>query len=655
MCGIAGIVQAGDRPVDCQVLEAMTASLQHRGPDGEGYVLLAPGQREKPFPVIGSLRRAIGSQPGRYPVGLGHQRLAIIDRTALGHQPMGTEDGLLWITYNGEVYNAPELRRELTALGHRFRSSSDTEVVLEGYRRWGTNCLPRLNGMFAFAIWDGRENALFCARDRFGIKPFYYHWDGRRFLFASEMKALFQDPSIRPSPNPFAVFDYLSQSRQDHTTETFFDRILQLAPGSWMSVRPDAKPNQLGAQEQWWRLPEETHPVGPDEAAVRMRDLIEDSVRLELRADVPVGSCLSGGVDSSTIVCLMSRLLPGGRPLTVSSCHVDPRFDERPYILAVLARTGADNREVYPQPVQLFDRLPDILWHQEEPFANTSVLAQWEVMRAAGGAGVKVLLDGQGADELLCGYPGYLGSRLADLLRAGRWVTAGQELRSWRRVHGGLHPTAVGGLVRGLLPAGWAGWLRSRVTGESGWLDRSFARRCDRRDTSQAGNGTRLGSHDFVSHGSVLRAHMARSVTQDLPALLHYEDRNAMAFSVEARVPFLDHRLVEWLATLPPELKLRQGMTKVVLRAGMEGILPEVVRRRPDKMGFVTPEDQWLRGALRPKIEAILASESMRARPYWRASALPGLYQKFCEGKLAIGPAVWRWINLESWLRRFCD
>ncbi len=648
MCGIAGVVQVEGRPLDGQLLEAMTNSMRHRGPDGEGYVLLAPNHREKPFSVTGSLRRAVGGQVGNYSVGLGHQRLAIIDRTALGHQPMGTEDGLLWITYNGEVYNAPELRRELTQLGHRFRSSSDTEVVLESYRRWGTNCLPRLNGMFAFAVWDGRNNLLLCARDRFGIKPFYYLWDGRRFLFASEMKALLQDSSVRPKPHQRAVFDYLCQSRQDHTTETFFENIRQLAPGSWMTIKPE--PDSSGSQTSWWHLPEDNLTISPDEAAARMRALMEDSVRLQLRADVSVGSCLSGGLDSSTIVCLMSRLLREGHPLTVSSCHQDPRFDERPYIRAVLAKTGADNLEVFPDPVSLFGQLPRVLWHQEEPFANTSVLAQWDVMRTAGEAGVKVLLDGQGADELLCGYPGYLGSRLADLLRTGRWSTAGREFVSWRRVHGGLPPTAVAGLARGLLPDALTGWIRTRATGETSWMDRNFAKQFGPGGGGRDQNG--LSSH---GHGSVLRAHIVRSVIQDLPALLHYEDRNAMAFSVEARVPFLDHRLVQWLVTLPPELKLREGVTKVLLREAMKGVLPETVRQRPDKMGFVTPQDHWLRVVWRPQIETMLASESMQSRPYWRASALPQLYREYCEGKLALGPALWRWVCLESWLRRFCD
>lgn len=648
MCGITGIIESLDRPVDARLLEAMTTALAHRGPDGEGYVLLAPGQREKPFAVVGQLSQAVGRGESRSPyrVGLGHRRLAVVDLSPLGHQPMGSEDGAQWITYNGEVYNAPELRSELEALGHRFRSQSDTEVLLAAYRQWGPACLERCNGMFAFALWDGREQALFCARDRFGMKPFYYRHDGRRFLFASEIKALTLEPGWTCVPNDRAVHDYLTAARQDHTAETFFRDVRQLAPGEWMTVRPGwARQGDrlVIGRTCWWSLQAAPQPVTLAQAAEGTRSLLEDSVRLQLRADVPVGSCLSGGLDSSSIVCLMTRLLQGRAPRTFSSCHEDARFDERPFIRLVLEQTGAANEAVFPDAHGLFQSLPDLVWQQDEPFAGTSILAQAAVMRAAGQAGLKVLLDGQGADELLCGYPGFLGSRLADLARGGQWLEGYREWRAWRRRHGGLPPAALAALARGLLPAGIVSRLRSGMLGLEQWLAPAFARRWRGTDGSGA------------MEAGALETHWRRAVMQDLPALLHYEDRNAMAASIETRLPFLDHRLVEWLAGLPPELKLWRGITKVVLREAMTGILPEGVRLRRDKMGFVTPEDRWLRVDLRPSIETLLVSDSVRARPYWRAEALREQYRGYCEGRLSIGPAVWRWVNLEAWLRRFCD
>ncbi len=655
MCGIAGLVQLDDRPFDSPLLEAMTRALAHRGPDGEGYVLLSLDRHDKPFPVAGSLEPPSGRGrllPASFRVGLGHRRLAIVDLTPLGHQPMGTEDGLLWITYNGEVYNAPELRRELAEAGHRFLSASDTEVVLAAYREWGVECLSRFNGMFAFAVWDAREQALFCARDRFGIKPFYFRRDGGRFLFGSEIKALLADPAYRARPNDARLYDYLTRGFLDHRTGTCFAGIHQLGPGEWMKVFPHATRaggQRLGlVRERWWHLPTAVRSVAPDEAIEGTRALLHEAVSLQLRADVPVGSCLSGGLDSSSIVCLMARESAGrATPVTVSSCFDDPAYDERAYIGHVVAATGVVNHQVCPDPMALYAAMPAWMRHQEEPVAGTSILAQWAVMQAASQAGIKVVLDGQGADELLFGYPGFMGSRLADLVRQRRWGTAVEEWRAWKQIHGGLHATAWAGLVRGLVPCGLAARLRVCIMQEDDWMPAPFIR--DHRGALEAA----AGQED--TRASVLQSHMARAIRHDLPALLHYEDRNSMAFSVEARVPFLDHRLVEWLAALPPETKLASGMTKVVLREAMRGILPEAVRTRKDKMGFVTPQDRWLRVALKPEIDSLLASDRMRSRPYWKRDMLRDRYARYCAGDLSIGPIVWRWVNTEWWLRTYCD
>ena len=654
MCGIAGIFSPG-RPLDLRLLQAMTQSLAHRGPDGEGYVLLAAAGNEKPLAVRGPLVESVRGQEPAYALGLGHRRLAIVDLTAMASQPMGTHDGRVWLTYNGEVYNAPELRRELADLGHVFRSSSDTEVVLAAYRQWGEASLPRFNGMFAFALWDGRAGTLFCARDRLGIKPFYYRQDGDRFLFASEIKALLQDPSCPRRPNDPALYDYLTVSRLDHTTETLFQGIHQLAPGEWLKVRFAGEGRPLSLQHgRWWQIPvghnghDRQNEMEPREAAAGLRGLLEDSIRLQLRADVPIGSCLSGGLDSSTIVCLMARRLgSASTPMCFSSCHADPRFDERPYIHAVRAQTGAVGHEVFPDPARLWQELPDLLYHQDEPFAGTSIMAQWSVMKEAGQAGAKVLLDGQGADELLLGYPRFAGLQMADLVRTGRWGRAYAEWTAWGRLHGGVSSSVRAGLIRGLLPRAPYAWLRAMATGQKEWLAPSFLRR------SREQSGT--AAHPYADSRSVLQTHMAETLSRDLPALLHSEDRNAMAFSIEARVPFLDHRLVEWLARVPPEVNLRDGLTKTLLREAMAGVLPEPVRCRTDKMGFVTPEDEWLREPWRPQIEALFASDRFRSRPYWRAAAIRDHYDRYCRHKAGNGPVVWRWVNVELWLRRFCD
>jgi asparagine synthase (glutamine-hydrolysing) len=643
MCGIAGLIHFDDRPLDGRLLESMTRSLAHRGPDGEGYVLL--GGAEKPFAVRGPLSAALPSgriASGRYAVGMGHRRLAIVDLTVLGHQPMGTDDGY-WITYNGAVCNAPELRQELRLLGHEFRSATDTEVVLASYRQWGAGCLPRLNGMFAFAIWDPVEETVFCARDRFGIKPFYYRSDGTRFLFASEIKALLRDPHYRPVPNETAVYDYLTQGWHDHTTDTFFSGIQQLAPGACLTVVTRAPSRARGiVPTRWWEP--DIAPLAHDRgrASDELRHLLEDSVRLQLRADVPIGSCLSGGLDSSTIVCTAAGLMgrDAAAALRTFSFCADGVADERPYIREVLARTGVRNDQVMASGSTLKAWLPLIVQQQDEPFAGTSVIGQWTVMRAAGDAGIKVVLDGQGADELFLGYPRYLGFRLADLMRSGQWLAAGREWRAWRRLHDHVPETALAGLVRGLLPGSLAQWARTRVMRQETWLAPSFAR------TWQ--------DHAVPPGPLSLEQQRLRSLTQDLPALLHYEDRNAMAFSIEARVPYLDHRLVEWALRQPTAWQLADGRTKALLRDALKGRLPEPVRLRRDKVGFATPEDHWLRRVLHEEITEVLESDTFRSRPYWRAGRLQDLYRAYCGGA-AIGPTVWRWVNLEWWLRRFCD
>jgi asparagine synthase (glutamine-hydrolysing) len=386
--------------------------------------------------------------------------------------------------------------------------------------------------------------------------------------------------------------------------------------------------------------------VSRSDAIARTRELIQDCVRLQLRADVPVGSCLSGGLDSSTIVCLMRSQLGRSAALqTFSSCHDYPGYDERPYIQTVVAKTGVRNVPVIPDPEKLWDSIPEILWHHEEPVSGTSVLAQWEVMQAARRAGAKVLLDGQGADEILLGYPRFVGFHLADLIRAGRWREGWREWSAWTRLHGRLHRTTVAGVVRGLLPSRSVRWLRAQVSQDGTWLQRSFL---------DSVHGWK-GSEPSGTADSVLRMQVVRILTEELPALLHFEDRSSMACSVEARVPFLDHRLVSWLVGLPTEYKLHRGITKLILRDAMVGVLPEEIRQRRDKMGFVTPEDEWLRVRWRRQIEQLLASDRLASRPYWKAPALGHWYHRYCRGDAAMKSTIWRWISLEAWLRRFCD
>ena len=642
MCGIAGIVRSDGGSIDVAVLRQMTARMRHRGPDDEGYLLGAfPNGTATPAAgadTVAPLRAhlpaidAMGMEQ-RATLGFGHRRLSIIDCTPSGHQPMVDASGMLWLAYNGEVYNYIELRAELEAKGHVFSTRSDTEVILAAYREWGRACLERFNGMWAFCLWDRRRGELFCARDRFGVKPLYYRHDGRTFLFASEIKALLV-ASEPPRVNEALAYDYLVFDFLDHTPETLFAGILQVPPGHWLVL--DGR-GQLTLQ-RYYTLPYTTTSGPSDEATIERlgddyRALLTDAVRLRLRTDVPLGSCLSGGLDSSSIVCAMSRLLAAStdgaaEQRTFTAAYDDPACDERRFAQAVVAATGVDAHYTFPQAEALWEELLRLTWHQDEPFGSTSIYAQWCVMRAAHDAGVTVMLDGQGGDELFAGYLTYYPILLKELLRRGRFLEFRTELEaSAQRLEqspGRLAAKSAAVLyepLRRLVPA--------RVRGLD-LLDAEFAgRHRHRRD-----EWLRLRP------ANNLQARLwADQVQFSIPQLLRYEDRNSMAFSVEARLPFLDYRLVEWAFAQPVGVKLHRGWTKYVARKGVSSLCPESIAWRTDKVGFATPEAQWMRAGTEllsalgdpatfrtgrfidpAKLRGQLANPRPRWRELWRAA-----------------------------------
>jgi len=651
MCAIAGLYQASGRPVDAEVLARMVQIQAHRGPDGEGYVLIDPTGKGKPVELRGPLTPSPGTPRSRYSIGFGHRRLAILDLSPLGHQPMRTHDGGCWVVYNGEIYNYVELRAELQAKGHRFRSSSDTEVLLAAYKEWGEACLGRFNGMFAFALWDADRRRLFCARDRFGVKPFYYCWDGDRFAFASEIKGLLPVMG-RPSPSHRAVFDYLEGACLDYSDGTFFEGVAQLPPAHYLSVEGAAP-----TLTRYWELPSggQEDGLSPQSAAERFHALFRDAVRIRLRSDVPIGTCLSGGLDSSSIVCVanglmfgdraeVSREVIGERQKTFSSCFEDPAYDERRFIQPVLARTGAEAHYTFPDVKELAASVEHLIRQQDEPFGSTSIFAQWNVMRLAAQRGVKVLLDGQGADESLGGYQGFFGAYFADLTARRDWLRLAQELLAYRRLHGPIQKYVYANLARAFLPRRLVGLARSRMTGSTDWIAADFRRQwgpIPPGPPSQESNFLRMQQQLLTGNG--------------LRALLHYEDRNSMAFGIETRLPFLDYRLVEYLYGLDVRHKIRRGWTKAVLRDAMAGILPEPVRMRVDKMGFVTPEDVWFRTSLRELAREVLADGRTRSRGYLNVDAALQEFDAHVAGRKNLSFTIWRWLNLELWCRTFVD
>jgi len=651
MCGILGLARArnADRCAP-QVVARATEIVRHRGPDDEGYLLWSDGLPPRKYAgseTTAASRREHGlldlPREADWRVALGHRRLSIVDLSAAGHQPMMHPPTGLALCYNGEIYNHVELRADLERLGHRFASTSDTEVLLRAWLQWGVDCLPRLNGMFAFVLLDPRAPAtLHAVRDRFGVKPLYFASVGSLVAFASEMKQIRTLPGFAHRLDEGMARNYLANGLIDHTSRTLDAGISQLRGGERASVRLDDL--SLGVDvARWYELAPRRRHASRDLAAV-LHDTLEDSVRLRLRADVPVGSCLSGGIDSSAIVCLARDVLResngGAGQITVTACYEDQRYDEWRFAEQVVERAGARAVRVWPAIERLQAELDLQLWHLDEPAGSTSQFSQWCVFDGAADAGLKVMLDGQGSDEQLAGYGGADASLYAGMMRRGLLGTLTSEVASYRRRFGAL---PVGQLlvaarrtvpvIDSILPSRFV--TRPNVPS---WLVDADSMLTPRDEP-----------HD-------LEHHLKRQLLEtSLPVLLRYEDRNSMAWSVESRVPFLDYRLVEFLAGVPDHMKTRRGVTKAVLRDALRTVVPDAILDRRDKMGFVTPEESWLRYSAtqwfrdgvrhavdvapqllrRDRVDAMMDAMIAGATPFtfepWRI---------LCFGRWLMGPAV---------------
>ncbi len=564
MCGIAGFVSPDvvDESRALLRVRTMSDTLGHRGPDDRG-----------------------AWSGGK--AALGHTRLSIIDLSPAGHQPMFDATGRYAIVYNGEVYNYRELRRELEALGRVFRSETDTEVLLQSYIEWGPQAVPRWNGMWALAIWDRHRQELFATRDRAGKKPLYFaQADDGTFVFASEIKAL-RAFGVHFGLNPQAAFDFLTQGTYGHLGEAgFFSGVRQVPPGSSLVLCAGKAPEIA----PYWRLPSvPSRDRLPYDAAfrTRFRELVEDAVSLRLRSDVPVGATLSGGLDSSTIVLLVDQLT-GGAPLHLfTSLFPGTPQDETPFFEAVVARLRHPIvHRAAPTDDNWEDQLLRVLNHQEEPFGDTSILAHFHLMSAARAAGVPVVLSGQGGDELLLGYPSLVNAYLGHLLSRGRILEAGREWRAWTRRTGRARSQVLQAALLHSLPLAVRDRVRSgRVLHLADIVSPSLRRQVSLRR--------------FEANGrEALDSYLAQVFTRfSIPHLVHYDDRNGMAFAVEGRMPFLDHRLVELMFSVEYGALFRLGTTKRVLRESFADLLPPVVRDRRDKIGFHTPLAAWLRRA----------------------------------------------------------
>ena len=650
MCGIAALFEPSAPVWLSQTIRQMTRTVRHRGPDGEGFVFFEP-RTDKAVVVVSDESPESISGMDEGPAGamfaLGHRRLSILDLSSAGHQPMPDSAGECWITFNGEIYNYVELRVELARLGHTFHTGTDTEVILAAWREWGARCLQRFNGMFAFVLFDRRDHRVFAARDRFGVKPLYlWRTPGGGFALVSEVKQLTTHPRWRARLNGQSAYDFLNWGVSDHVADTMFADVHQLRGGEY--VLASLESFATAQVERWYQL--QPAPFDGDFAAAstQFRALFEDSVRLRLRADVPIGSCLSGGLDSSSIVCAVRSQL-GERANTLQktfSAYSDvTRFDERTFIEEVAKASGADAFHVIPDSKGLLTELETIAWHQDEPFGSTSIFAQWSVFRLARQNGVVVMLDGQGADEALGGYHAYFGPRLAGLLRRGCWRTFWSEAAAIRILHGQTWSMQAKSLTNVLLAAGVSDQLRrlaGRTVRSPAFLD------------LKAMGARPRGPHENTIdlHEAVRSLGFAQLTSLTLPMLLRFEDRDSMAHGIEARLPFLDYRLVEFCLGLPEEFKLSGGWTKRVLREGMRGRLPERVRERRDKLGFATAEEVWMRERNRPAFEK-LVDDAIDAAGGILTPAARSKAQRILSGAEPFSFLVWRMISFGAWLRRF--
>ncbi len=640
MCGIFAFIDINRGDVNLDVLDNMSHSLKHRGPDDCGYAFFELFGKQR---VIESKTASKGIQTNNLEgvLAFGHRRLSIIDLTEAGHQPMHNENGQIWVILNGEIYNYQELTEELKEKGHHFRSRTDTEVILHAYEEWGIECLSHFNGMWAFALWDHKKRKLFCARDRFGIKPFYYYYDGKKLLLASEIKAILQDPTIERNSNDERVYDYLAYGILDHTEKTFFKNINQLRGSHYLTL--EIKENKLVLDiRRYWDI-ESTEPELNEHYEHKFLDLFEDSVKLHMRSDVPLGTCLSGGLDSSSIVCVAKRFLNSNVHRTFSSCFEHKNYDEREFIYQVNETAGSEPHYIFPNPKDLLEEIEDLIWFQEEPFGSTSIYAQWNVFKLAQKRSIKVVLDGQGADELLAGYHPFFGYYLGELLKKRRIREFWYEYHNIKKSHGYSNGWLIRHIIHPLIPGYMFKAARIRILrNKQRWIHLPQDYSPEVKTVSKYGN--------------ILLDQLYNSLMNySLPGLLHYEDRNSMAHSIEARVPFLDYRLVQFVFSLPSDQLIRDGTTKMVLREAMQGILPEKVRGRVDKMGFATPQDIWFRTTMKDYLYGIMESKSFIERPYFNLREVRHLLKGHCEDNMNYSSIIWRWLNLELWLRKFID
>jgi len=658
MCGFIGhfsFIEAFDAPK----FAFANNMVKHRGPDDYGYLTVDTNLRPSQW-----CDEKLADFCQEEPVfgGLGFRRLSIIDLSRAGRQPMSDPDGLYWIVFNGEVYNYTEIRDELIKYGHDFRSKTDTEVVLYSYILWGEDCVNRFNGMWSFCILDLRKKLIFCSRDRLGIKPFYYFFDGIKFVFGSEVKQILPFVfSGKTETNRKILFDFLAVgSYGNESNETFFEGIYRLEPGHNLTLQwPEG--NRLSLNKTlWWDLPvAESCSQDEEQICEQFRYLFEDSIRLRLRTDVPLGASLSGGLDSSGIVTFVDKFFRRQsckfQPKIFTITNDNPELDESDYAKQIVRNCNFSYYQRNFSQAANINELGHFIWHHDEPLLSASIFGSWELYKFIKESGVTVALDGQGADELLGGYYAYPQIHyLLDLLADFRFRYYFQQTLKIARMSDRSRCNIIGYT--------FLSWFKEKIKFTNPklyhsikysralkpWFTKTFY-------SEQIDQSPRLNRsyHKFnTSFSSLVQKESYELIRfTNLPGILRQVDRNSMAFSVEARVPFLDHRLVEFLFRLPYDYKLRDGLTKYVYRKSMEGILPNSILSRTDKIGFGMPEFDLLRRNQK-FVKQVLSMVPMDSEVF-NIDSLSKNIMTSIQRKSDYNPVTWRIINAICWQNQF--
>ena len=615
MCGITGIVNLKGNIQDIPThIRNMTDALRHRGPDGEGFLFFTGSEtvfafgKDTPESVKNaslnySPKASIeNTSPENIQFALGHRRLSIIDVSPAGHQPMCDPEKNAWIVFNGEIYNHIELREELSQKGFSFRTNTDTEVILQSYLHWGEDCVNHFNGMWAFVIFDNRKNILFCSRDRVGVKPFYYYADENVFAFASEQKSLMKLPFIKTGINFKAASDFLAGDIYfiERGEESMFKNIFELMPAH--NFRIDLKTKAFERRSYYSLSTNTSFSAFNEKDFKKYRDeterLLVDSVKLRLRSDVPVGSCLSGGIDSSAIVSIMGNLASGGHKVNLGGklkvftlAFDDPSIDESKWAKYVVDQTQAEWYQVSPTANGLVEDLQDMNYAQDVPVYSTGTYGQFQLMRSAKANGIKVILDGQGGDEVFGGYTSHSVVFWKELLRKWKFGQFFSETSADGKLSYNLKQLARDLSKRGfdtLLPASMKRSVYSSYFKQNEFLNPEVIREY----ISSGGMSSTLD----ISRSSSLNEALLKDFTNTrLKTYLKYEDRSSMWHSIEARTPFADdHRLVEYVFNIPGSYKIHNGINKHLLREAARNYLPKEIKERKDKLGFVTPMEHWV-------------------------------------------------------------